>query len=101
MYAEQSFQENGGKGCLGGVLALMPLSYQHTQGFSSCSQGGRDQKTEELVELWLFFPSHHQLDMQAQAKVSAVLCPCKKKALARDELRNLQGMMPVGNKIRV
>lgn len=29
--------------------------------------------------------------MQAQAKVSAVWCPCKKKALARDVLRNLQG----------
>lgn len=28
--------------------------------------------------------------MQAQAKVSAVWCPCKKKALVRDVLRNLQ-----------
>lgn len=39
-----------------------------------------------------FFSSHiSSLDMQAQAKVSAVWCPCKKKALARDVLRNLQG----------
>lgn len=102
MCPEQPFQENGEKNSLGGALGLMPLSYEHTQGFSSCTQGGWDQKTEVLVEPWLSFSSHHQLDTQAQAKVSAVLRTCKKKkALARDALRNLQGTMPVGNTVQV
>lgn len=70
----------------------MPLSYQHTQGFSSCTKADWEQKTEELVEIWLFFSSHiPSLDTQAQAKVSAALCPPKKNALAREVLRNLQG----------
>lgn len=36
MWTKQSFQENGEKDCLGDVLGLMPLSYHHMQGFSSC-----------------------------------------------------------------
>lgn len=71
----------------------MPLRYWHTQGFFSCNKTDWVQKAEELVEIWLFFFSSHisSLDTQAQAKVSAVFCPCKKKASARDVLRNLQG----------
>lgn len=102
MCPEESCEENSGRGCLQGALVFMPLTYQHTQRFSSCTQGGWDQKTEELAELWLHLFSHHQLVARAQAKVSAVLCPRKKKtSLARDVLRNLQGTVPAGNTVLV
>lgn len=73
MCSEQSCEENGGRGCLQGALVLMPLTCRHTRGLSSCTQGGWDQKTEELVELWLHLFSHRQLVAQAQAKVCSVM----------------------------
>lgn len=70
----------------------VPQILAHTR-FFRCTRADWKQKTEELVEVWLFFFSSHilLLTCKHRQKSDAMWCPCKKKVSARDVLRNPQG----------